>query len=243
MRRQRVDQIEAVLHARRRRPRGYRVTPVRVDRKAERLRARLMLVRVVGECKRGRRIVGGAVAGKIPSREHPRRGIHIVFRVVADAAREQLHQFAAEVLLRLRFGIGVPVEPDQHRRISGDGDEQVAEASESARAKQLDLPLLVRRIFRRLRRHQPRRVLRFDGSGQLRIPGREVVVPEDRHLLLQGTVRVHHPEQPSLARIVGHRVRRKRSAMRRRLHVTGRADLGVDGVGDALEIQQPIDRL
>ena len=48
-----------------------------------------------------------------------------------------------------------------------------------------------------------------ESFGQLAEAGGEVVVPEQRHLLLQRTPRVDHPEHPALTRIVDVDVRRE----------------------------------
>ena len=48
-------------------------------------------------------------------------------------------------------------------------------------------------------------------AGDLAVGGGEVVVPEERHLLLERALRVHHPEQPALAG-VGDVVRRLKAA-------------------------------
>ena len=212
-----------------------------IDGKAEGLGGGLVLVRVVDEAERARRVLRIGRAIEVPAREHPRRGVDVVFRVVPDPAREQLHQLAAEVFLRLGLGIGVAVQPDQHCRVLSEGDQQIAQAAQRAVAQQLDLAALLRRILGRFRRHQPRTVLRFDPARRdLRNAGREVVVPEERHLLLQRTVRVHHPEQPSLSRIVGDRVGGE-GALRCRAEIPGFAEVGVDGIGDRVVVDQPID--
>src|SRR4051812_30172946 len=52
---------------------------------------------------------------------------------------------------------------------------------------------------------------------------------------------MHHPEQPPLPGIVGHRVRRERSA-RSRADESRLADIAVDGVRYRLVIHQPVHR-
>jgi hypothetical protein len=49
--------------------------------------------------------------------------------------------------LRPGFGVRVAVQPDEHGRILRDRDEQVAEVAKRATAEQLDLALLLLRIF------------------------------------------------------------------------------------------------
>jgi hypothetical protein len=67
-----------------------------------------------------------------------------------------------------------------------------------------------------------------------------VVVPEERHLLLQRPPRVDHAEQPALTRILDVRVRLKTSGAVEDRHVRRIADIGVDVVGLILVIQQVI---
>src|SRR5262249_18821072 len=74
------------------------------------------------------------------------------------------------------------------------------------------------------------------------VAGREVVVPEERHLLLERTVRVHHPEQPPLPRVGDVRVRGKLSA-RGDAEISRLRDLLVDVVGDAVVVDEQVDRL
>ena len=148
--------------------------------------------------------VTGAAVGhvartlQVPAAEHARGGVHVRFRVVADAHREQFHDLATEVLLRLRFRVRAAVEPHEHRRVLRDVQQDVAEVPERVVAQHLDLAADFRRILRRLRRHVARA---FGGAVRARdlvVAGGEVVVPEERHLLLERTVAVDHPEQPAL---------------------------------------------
>ena len=186
VRRQRVDQIDAVLHAGVGRPRRYGLVAVRIDRKAEGLRRRLVVCGAVEEFVTGAAVGHVARTLQVPAAEHARGGVHVRFRVVADAHREQFHDLAAEVLLRLRFRVRAAVEPHEHRRVLRDVQQDVAEVPERVVAQHLDLAADFRRILRRLRRHVARAF------------GGEVVVPEERHLLLERTVAVDHPEQPAL---------------------------------------------
>ena len=120
---------------------------------------------------------------------------------MADADREQLHDLAAEVLLRTRRRVALAVEPDQHRGILRDLDEQVAKVAEGVLAEHLDLPEGSAQRTGRICHHLG--CLCRAGIGvQLAVGGGEVVVPEERHLLLQWTARMDHPEQPALARVV-----------------------------------------
>ena len=74
----------------------------------------------------------------------------------------------------------------------------------------------------------------------LRVGRGEVVVPEERHLLLQRPPAVHHAEQLALARVVDDRVGRELAARGDR-HVFGLADVRIDVVGLLLVIQQVVD--
>ena len=60
---------------------------------------------------------------------------------MADAAGEQFHQFAGEVLVGVLLGVGLAIEIDQHRRVAGDGQHQVAEAAIGQAANGFDLPV------------------------------------------------------------------------------------------------------
>ena len=51
--------------------------------------------------------------------------------------------------------------------------------------------------------------MRAGVAGQLAVGGGEVVVPEQRHLLLQRAPRMNHAEHPALARVVDVDVRRE----------------------------------
>ena len=78
-------------------------------------------------------------------------------------------------------------------------------------------------------------------GGQLAVGGGEVVVPEQRHLLLQRAPRMNHAEQPALARVVDVDVRREQVA-RGHLRVVGPADALVDVVGPAFVVDEMRDR-
>jgi hypothetical protein len=64
-------------------------------------------------------------------------------------------------------------------------------------------------ILGRLGSEVPRRFGGAELSRELGIRGGEVVVPEERHLLLQRPVAVHHSEQPPLPRVGDARARRE----------------------------------
>jgi hypothetical protein len=62
-------------------------------------------------------------------------------------------------------------------------------------------------------------------------------VPEERHLLLQGPFRVHHPEQPALTRVLDIQIGREAGARGDRC-VGGIADLRIDVIGLLFVIEQ-----
>ena len=70
-----------------------------------------------------------------------------------------------------------------------------------------------------------------------------MVVPEQRHLLLQRALAVHHPEHPALTGIVDVVARVESAAAARHHAQIGRiADVGVHVVGHPFEVDEPIDR-
>ncbi len=117
----------------------------------------------------------------------------------------------------------------------------VRQRAERALAKQFDLPFLPRRILRRFRRQGARGVGRLNRAGELRVARREVVVPEEGHLLLERAVRVDHAEQPPLPGVVDRRIGRER-AVRRHPDVARLPDLRIHIVGDELVVDDSIDR-
>ena len=78
---------------------------------------------------------------QVPAGEHTRGGVDVRLGVVADADREELHDLAAEVLLRLRFGVALAIEPDHHRGILRHLHQEIAEVAERVLAEELDLSL------------------------------------------------------------------------------------------------------
>jgi hypothetical protein len=100
-------------------------------------------------------------------------------------------------------------------------------------------------MFRGFRRHHLRGGLAADGVRNLAVGRSEVLMPEQRHLLLQGAPRVQHAEQPPLTRVVDGRRRRKR------LHHPGRWRHGripaltnelINIVGRAVKLYERIQR-
>jgi hypothetical protein len=78
---------------------------------------------------------------QVPAREHTRRRVDVRLGVVADADGKQLHDFTTEVLLRLRLGVGLTIQPDDHRGVPGHLQEQVPVVAERVLAKEFDLSL------------------------------------------------------------------------------------------------------
>jgi hypothetical protein len=232
-----IDQIETILHSLRGSPGRDHSAAVRVDRERKFLgvgvvRARdvvELVVRVVRPCE-------------IPTREYPRAGVHVGFRKRPDAHREELHQLSREVLLGPAADIQTSVEPHQHRGVLRDRDQQIAEIAESVLSEQFELADDGRGELAGLRREHARRVDRANRATDFRIGSGEVVVPEQRHLLLQRALAVHHPEQPPLPGIVdvGLRLETTRCPGGH-AHVAGTADLVVHVVREPLEVEQPLD--
>jgi hypothetical protein len=196
-----------------------------------------VLVRVEDELVVGVGIVAAPDQPDVPAGKDPRRRVDILLGVVADAEREELHDLAPEVLLRAQPRVRPAVEPDDDRRVLRHLDEQIAELAKPALAEHLDLSLRARKLAGLERQHL-RRQHAANGAVQLAERRREVVVPEERHLLLERPPRVHHPKQPSLPRVLDRDVRRKRAAARRDAGVRGIADLLVHVVGNLLEVEQ-----
>ena len=169
-----------------------------------------MLCAVVEELKKPQGVSPLADALEVPAGEHARAGVDVAFRKLADANREQLHDFAREILLRTRSRVEAAVEPVQHGRVFRYLDEKIPEVRQRIVAEQLQLAPEPARMLRSLCRHHLRGALAADGIRDLAVRGREMLVPEQRHLFLQRAPRVHHAEQPPLARVIDRRGRRER---------------------------------
>ena len=59
----------------------------------------------------------------------PGRGHDVVLRVLVDPEREELHQLAGEVLVRVALRVRVVVEPDEHRGLERHLLHEVAEVA------------------------------------------------------------------------------------------------------------------
>ena len=110
--------------------------------------------------------------------------LDVVLGVVADAHREELQQLSAVVLVDGALVVLVVVQPDDHRRIPRQLDEDVPEVAQPVAPEGVDLVEQRARLV------------------QLRIPGGEEAVPEERNLLLQRTPRADHPVEPVCGRPV-----------------------------------------
>jgi hypothetical protein len=98
---------------------------------------------------------------------------------VPDAQREQLHQFAREVLVRMRGDVARIIEIDEHRRVLRDRAREFAQIAQRAVAEEL--------------------VLRVDHRGRdalLHRRRRKVAVEVERHALLQRRGRREHAVEP-----------------------------------------------
>jgi hypothetical protein len=115
-----------------------------------------------------------------PAGQHAGHFADIVLGVGAavGAEREQLHHLARVVLVRFVLVVVDPVEEHEHRRVGGDGEEQVVKPAERVFAEQVVLL-----------EHQPLAVDLFVGVG-------EPVVPDERHLLYQLLVGANHAIEP-----------------------------------------------
>jgi hypothetical protein len=99
--------------------------------------------------------------------ERARGLLHVRLSVVADAEREELHQLARKVLVRMLAAIGLRVEPHEQRRLAQAAPQQLAERCARQFAEGLVLP--------------PHRAHVLD----LRLAGREVVVPHEHETLAE----------------------------------------------------------
>ena len=114
-----------------------------------------------------------------PAGERPRLLADVALRVTAARAEcEELHQLAAVVLVRRALLVVGPPEPEQHRRILRDCDQQLLERAEPAAAEEAVLL-----------QHQPL-------GADARVRGREPVVPDERHPLDEWPARPDHAVEP-----------------------------------------------
>ena len=135
----------------------------------------VVAVRVVAEVH-----VAEALAPVVPPpRERPGLLADVVLGVaVPGAQREELHQLAGVVLVRVPPRVLVAVEPEEHRRVVREREDQRLERAQRVRPHRLVLD------------EHP--LLRADAL----VRGREPVVPDQRHPLDEGLVRADHPVEP-----------------------------------------------
>src|SRR3989442_263451 len=152
-----------------------------------------------------------------PAGEGAGRFTDILFRVGADAHAEQLKQLATPVLVDGRAVVLVVVQPEDHRGVSGDRDEQVAVVTHATLTEQADLlqQLIV--------------------VVHLRVAGGEHVVPEERHFLFQRALRVHQVihEIHVPHRVLPARQQRRRLIAEQRVDIDCRLGLGVEQLLDS----------
>jgi hypothetical protein len=137
--RERRNQIHAVLHTRRRRSRRNRAAAIGVNREAEDLGVGIVLSGVIEELIEIVRIVCVANPLEIPAGKHTSARVDVGLDELADADCEQFHDLARKVFLRPRSRVEATVQPDEHCRISGDFNEQIAEVWQRVITEQLQL--------------------------------------------------------------------------------------------------------
>jgi hypothetical protein len=103
-------------------------------------------------------------------------------------------------------------------------------------AKQLELILRPGKLARLERQHFGA-LHGTDTARDLGVRRREMVMPEQRHLLLEWALGMHHPEQPSLPGVVNAGIWRELAA-RRDANVRAVADSRVHVVGLLFEVDQ-----
>ena len=69
-----------------------------------------------------------------PAGERARGFLHVLLAVVTLAEREELHHFTRKILVGASFAVLCAVEVDHHRRIAGNGVQEIAEVAERVRA-------------------------------------------------------------------------------------------------------------
>ena len=193
-----VQRLERLPVGRRRR-RGDEVAPELVDEEGRmqrvahahpdallpRPRARLpedRLVAVVVPRRHVAEVVHAELVAplEVEPGQRPCELAHVLLRVGAPvrAQREQLHQLARVVLVRVPARVLVQVEPDDHRRV---------------------LRHVVGKLVERAERAPPEQLVLLEHQALLAdavVRGREPVVPDECHALDERLVRAHHPVEP-----------------------------------------------
>ena len=113
-----------------------------------------------------------------PARQCSGDFLHIGFAVMTDTQREQFHQFASEVLVRLAFAIRLRIQPNHHGRVFDDRSQEIAKFSHRMLPQQVVL------------------AFHHSGIGDLQVAGSKVIVPHQRHAFGQWIARIQHPVEP-----------------------------------------------
>ncbi len=111
------------------------------------------------------------------------RLLDVLLRVMAFAKGEKFHHLAGKILVGLVFEAVGAVEIPKHGRVLGNGDEQVIEISRGVLPESLVL--------------EPEKIGRPDFFKA----GGEVAMPEEGHLLLEGTRPEGHAADPPVTEI------------------------------------------
>ncbi len=109
--------------------------------------------------------------------------------------REELHHLARIVLVRRPARVVAAVQPEEHRGVFRDVEDQLLERAETVVAEQLVLV-----------QHQP---LRADAG----VRRREPVVPDERHALDERARRAHHAVEPPAVVLAPRVIRSERVAL------------------------------
>src|SRR5947207_8673281 len=141
-----------------------------------------MLVSLELECER-------RPSDIIPTGEGPSYFFDILFGVVLtaghyviDAHREQLLELTAEILVWFSEHIRDPVKPDQHRCVLGYFQKEIIEPRKRVAPQQHVLVV-------------------HENVLHLGARCREVVMPEERHLLFELALCGYHPRKPPSAKL------------------------------------------
>ncbi len=118
-----------------------------------------------------------------PAGECARRFLDVLLGVAAFAEREELHDLARKVLVRLAFAVLRAVQVHEHCRVLGCSMQQRAEVAEGVGAQHRVLAV-----------HEPR-------DPHLLLARHEMVVPEKRHPLRQRRRRDEHLLHPPCAQL------------------------------------------
>ena len=113
-----------------------------------------------------------------PPRERAGRRLDVVLRVVAHAHGEQLEQLAPVVFVDLVFVVLVVVEPEDHRRVARQLQQDGSHVRHAHAPEHVDLRVHGMSVFALAPRH------------------REHVVQEQRHFLFERPRGVRHSVQP-----------------------------------------------